>query len=810
MPTGNGLGAAVGDADAAFATSAGDQPVQTCLLPNLHIRVVRSDTGAPVEGADVQTGGSGAFGAQTGADGFVRFDCIVPGFYSIEAPLSALDEDFRPPDRTFASVFAGTVVVELRLRPRLLDITSIDDHFVPGAEQLDLSFDLQALDDKEVTFKVFDRDGTVVFERALLPEEKADGSGKSLSWDGRCSAGPRPNRLATPLMAPFRAELSAFGRHRDEETFKILYESIVLRQGPWTDDEQPPDRSDCAGFAAFKLNELGYWGGPVTRRFEKYLDNAVIRYKANHPKFHQLKYRNYTPAVDDALLDALTAGERQRQGLAGDGFTAGGQAKVFVEEITYERGEFGSERTAFEKQRVNRPLIPVQAIVMLRGKADDAVESPDAVGPVRINWRFEDADEDLSTQFPDIPTAPSKARRYIEKALKIKGGRTGNGDNCPKDAGGIREGPGTNYRTPFVRGTVYEPYTVQDDQGQKVVFTRAWDDETDHAQHLGRAGVAFRPSFIAGDDYTLRAEIDFKDEGNRGVLESFHDYTADIDSRIHAFSGTFTIFRALELAAIIEWPARAKPPATQGSHELTEIAAEFARASIELDTSGAAFLPITDAMDEPTYQRIMKRRTMFGDPKKVRLEPDTILGIDLPKQKTLSAKVYKRQLRNLASAVFDAINADLQATFSKNLRTRFPVGFFICTFFSHKAVDVQTAPGSGDTSVKPENAGYVSWASSIGLEDSVILYDMMDPDKSYYVSAHEMGHNLYLLHWQNTGESNFAHHDHSDRNCMMSYSTDRKGGPGHQKPGVYTPHFCGKCNLKLRGWRILSGLLPAR
>jgi hypothetical protein len=44
---------------------------------------------------------------------------------------------------------------------------------------------------------------------------------------------------------------------------------------------------------------------------------------------------------------------------------------------------------------------------------------------------------------------------------------------------------------------------------------------------------------------------------------------------------------------------------------------------------------------------------------------------------------------------------------------------------------------------------------------------------------------------------------------MMSYSTEKKFRPAHQRPGIYTPHFCGKCNLKLRGWKVISGVLPA-
>jgi hypothetical protein len=42
----------------------------------------------------------------------------------------------------------------------------------------------------------------------------------------------------------------------------------------------------------------------------------------------------------------------------------------------------------------------------------------------------------------------------------------------------------------------------------------------------------------------------------------------------------------------------------------------------------------------------------------------------------------------------------------------------------------------------------------------------------------------------------------------MSYSAGPPA-PAHQRQHTYTPHLCGKCNLKLRGWDILKALMPA-
>ena len=89
---------------------------------------------------------------------------------------------------------------------------------------------------------------------------------------------------------------------------------------------------------------------------------------------------------------------------------------------------------------------------------------------------------------------------------------------------------------------------------------------------------------------------------------------------------------------------------------------------------------------------------------------------------------------------------------------------------------------------------------------TTVLIDQKDPDKIYYVVGHEMGHSLYLLHASNTTDKHPNDHDQSDNNCFMSYSTPSVAFP-FQAQGVYEPHLCGKCNLKVRGWNITA--LPA-
>jgi hypothetical protein len=781
------------------------------VVPKLEVQVIRSDTRAPIAHVAIVAHGPGTHNAVTDQTGWVRFDSVEPGSYGISAILGALEEDYQAPGdpANSASVFAGTVQSQIPLVPRLLHITALDDHFAPQAESLQVAYAIGGLTDKDVKLRIKDREGHVIHERSLTGAEKADGSTKSLQWDGKATAGARSGRHATPLMAPFKVELFGTQKYRDEAAFRILYHSIQLQAGPWTPDELMPPTSNERAWTAWKLNELGYWGGPVGKDFEQYLDKAIVRYKVNHPKLHQLNYSSYNAQITADLKNALAAGEGARTAISGDALTKeSGSSRLRLEEITYESGEFGSERVPHESARVNRPLLPLEVTILLAAKDNSAASAPDAVGPVRVNWRFTDANEDLSTQYTSSAAEPSRTSVYLDKALKVESGRAGNGDNCPKDLGGIREAPGTNYRTAFVPGTVYTPYTVEDDSGDKVVFVKAWDDAGSSPKRLGKAGILFRPSLIGGDDYKLRAEIDFKGQANKTELEGFHNVKTT-DDRIHAGTGTFTVWRTASIAAVVEWPTRSAPPATHGSHEWQKIADEFEKAFIELDISGIRTLPITAAIDEPTYQGLVASSTSFTDKSKIHLDPQAMIGVALPAQGMSTARVYRQQLSAFCKQQFDALYSPLRREFSKKIRATLPTGFVITTFFVHKAVDIQNAPATGDLTVAPRNLGFITWTSSIGLEDSMILYDMKDPDKPYYVSAHEMGHNFYLLHWENTGESNLLHHDQADHNCLMSYSSGAVGAPAHQAQGVYTPHLCGKCNLKLRGWKVLQAPLPA-
>lgn len=87
--------------------------------------------------------------------------------------------------------------------------------------------------------------------------------------------------------------------------------------------------------------------------------------------------------------------------------------------------------------------------------------------------------------------------------------------------------------------------------------------------------------------------------------------------------------------------------------------------------------------------------------------------------------------------------------------------------------------------------------------------------KDRFFFSHEIAHCCYLMHsWTGAvaagGIEKPGHHDKHDLNCIMCYpftrvwrgvrniNVARGAGANH------VMHFCGKCLLKLRGWKVVD------
>ncbi len=145
-----------------------------------------------------------------------------------------------------------------------------------------------------------------------------------------------------------------------------------------------------------------------------------------------------------------------------------------------------------------------------------------------------------------------------------------------------------------------------------------------------------------------------------------------------------------------------------------------------------------------------------------------------------------------------------------------------------------------------DGTAWTPFGLSMGSPLGVFFTSHYTPFRLYALGAHEWAHELIIQHWFNAGGAPKTEHDQSDMNCMMGYpyligqgttlpaagtqaltelqnfvSADgapdkyakfiagNEGSFGVFKerllPKNHLPHFCGKCNLQLRGWNVCAG-----
>ncbi|MBL8943145.1 MAG: hypothetical protein JNK45_08370 [Myxococcales bacterium] len=129
-------------------------------------------------------------------------------------------------------------------------------------------------------------------------------------------------------------------------------------------------------------------------------------------------------------------------------------------------------------------------------------------------------------------------------------------------------------------------------------------------------------------------------------------------------------------------------------------------------------------------------------------------------------------------------------------------GIIVCQYRAHpRPLPITT--GTGEDIVDHTNS------TSMGFDGGMVFVSGDQPLPSEHLFSHEIAHVLFLRHWQymeetiRSGWSRTTDHDLADSNCVMSYSAFTSGFcESHFRASNYRPNFCGKCNLKLRGWDI--------
>ena len=707
--------------------------------------------------------------------------------------------------------------------PRALELVSVDDHFVPGVETLDVVYRIQGYQSSDVVvFEIASEHyaSGPIFTKELTDAEKADGQ-NTIQWDGRsnCTKGELENHHIHPLLSPYRVRIYDNAGKETRLEFKVLYAGMRLSVGPWVPADDVPKREDRKDhWVQLRLNELGFFAGPVDGTASQATRAGIRQYK----KYHRDLYTDNTDAITEELCNRLAAGDNRREVFSSDTWIAAGDAgRIYLDCDEYYR-EYNDLKNPtikvnHERDNLSRPCLPLKAEMYLLAKKsalgaeDGKILAPEAVGPVKVRWFIEDPPEDL-TRLPDGSTAavPSRTQQYIQAALGIVASP---GDNCAERYAGLRPEAGEDHRRVYFGGSQgLLPFDAQDDAANRAYSTRAHTDNRKHKDLLGSAVILARPSYMSCDDYRFGAVLDFKGEANQAFMDGIY-----AGKSIQALTGTLAVWRSSRVGAYVQWGRRDEP---NEAFSWANVADRFAECNIRMETP-AVNLTRDDFMTLADYAAIVAARcTNAAYRTAVQNEAAAVAGgaaatlllngyaVDhrlarLPGETNWN---YGVRIGNASASIWNEISGDIVTRLSTQLRPQHPMGLIVLDF---KAIcPAQWRAATGSAADVP--GGRSAWADKNGI--TMIEVDInMNQDT---LMAHEIGHNFYLSHWEVPAADAYRRpidHDQNDHNCMMSYAWNLTGrADGVNANGqLFDGRFCGKCNLKLRGWDLNGAGLPA-
>jgi len=483
-----------------------------------------------------------------------------------------------------------------------------------------------------------------------------------------------------------------------------------------------------------------------------------------------------------------------------------------------------------DADKLDRFEIPLECRVYLVGKADSdgtkaGIDAPGGIGEVDVEWTVRDPVED--TSFLPVPTAdiPSRGKQYVEDSLvatgQVAGNPTDSQDDCPEsnNRGQRKTGAGTNPNY-FRIGDELPPFHSES-VGAKV-YCKVHQDTAASPHKIGRSGVLFRGSYIAGDNYAIEARISFERLGNKSALTQSHEgfIGKPLEEILFDETGEMTIWRRHHVSALIDWPD------PNVNIDWGAIAVAYWIAHCELNTAHQSYnigdIFSTDA-DKNDYLDKIDR--YYPDPPYHRpdmsFDSNGLYPLDVPGQGlTEDPNDYRDKIDNLGQTFTSGIAfwrfvMDLAQTIASRISQNRPAGCIFLRASWIRAVTVRDLlPVIGI--INPfSSTTYQPGYTCVGIADGVSVMDNgMPGEQDGFLYAHESGHCRYLSHHEidGSGASEVADdHDVSDHNCTMCYPNGIASRPGltWNVGDATQSRFCGKCILKLRGWNVRDPALPA-
>lgn len=717
-----------------------------------------------------------------------------------------------------------------------------DHHFAPGTENLAARYQATNLSGDVLNVTVTDRAGSVVYQAQNTGN--ADGN-HDFAWNGQGNQGVWNNEFITPLDSPYRARVEAAnaGMHDDFEVY-VLYHSMTIHTGTWTEDGAAPAQvGDPERWVQYKLNELGYFAGPVDGIVGDQTKRAMRRYLRMTPLGNPNMARAGNYHTNAAIQIPLAANQHLRVFLAALP-AEHATAQLYVEHnFFYENfADFSAAdgMRRMETAELDRPEFPLEVSILLvgRGDADGSgvgVAAPDAVGEVEVKWKVHDDPEDTSTLLASTANCPTRMRPYIDSALQATAAAGGE-DSCPDTHGGARNTGGPINPGYFRIGDQLPPFTSI--AAGNDVSTLAHAGLV--AGKRGKAGILFRGSYIAGDNFRVEAQFSFAGRGNEQALTQAHEQLNDAwAARRRVSTGKMVVWRRMPIAGVIDWPASAR-------HAINWVlvAQEFAHAYTELVPPPAAAMSgdhfLNNVVPGPqlaTFENDLGSQVNRAG--RMQLQGNAMFQIPIPTQ---GGREYAREYRTRINALLRNgldLDTNYQAlqNYTSYIQDFFKQAGLVGAIIIHgkwvPTIDLFHRPlkGLGD----PVPATYDPTLSCVGLPYgvTVLSQEMFTDFSDQFAVPHEMGHTRFLKHHEKGGAENNAHfhardnpsanpadHDTADHNCTMCYpwlipSRNRRPILGRDTILEWSPAsaensaFCGKCLLKLRGWDLSVAGLPA-
>ncbi len=747
-------------------------------------------------------------------------------------------------------------------------------------EDLQIKYKIRGLSERKVLLRISSQhhNPQIIYERKLTKEEKSRGNKKIIRWNGEtnCTSGPLQGKLVNPISGDLKVQLVFRDKVRKGNTKKtrVLYRKIQLEPLSWleaykaaslqTTDNFPLTASDDIKklWIQYRLNELGYVAGPlVSPPNDNDIMRALFRYTQAHPdqqfpkiyEFQTLqagaagncgwgwkaiwdqKYagldnlcQGTTLPAGLALLNALINSEQPRP----DVFTDSGklaekrlQSRVILDHDIYYFNNENTDpdaHTEYDKEFLNKFSCPIRVKVQLVSRKDpdakaEGVFSPEAVGPVHIEWRLFDPPENMvNVPMPvtaDVPADfKSKTRNYLQQTQMARAGSYGNKinalDNCPEDLGGVRTAVANDVTKHFF-AVPNACSSVSPDTHRFISIAKSDAPK----EHLGTVPVFFQGSYIAGDNYTIQARLVWDQIGHGDELKAAHHELVGLsrcfDPQINYLGMDKTDPMIVESLRLTIW---------RRHHILQEIIwSEMNYQPIKWEPVVRNFEAAHIILVPPTVQPQHIENVFLQTTERNRLlqalkdglingQPDKNNKVVKEFEKLNNSIAFHREaFYPMAMPVFNEISPSNSGTpterFQKyalyldGLRNEYPTYGYLREFFlalrkeydklgrkpgllvlrgalfPHPGLGVPNDVSLATQKVRAEYK-YPYRAISTGGDHGIVFLDEDSNNKfeETFFTSHEIGHSLFLTHlFQFAGD-----HD-NDQNCIMTYNSQNGG-----------------------------------